>query len=98
MNDVVILFRQTMSLRRIFKSGGSLMSAQGINVVTQFLLPPIFLHRYRMEVGAYAWICARACVAPGVKVGEGAVLGLASIATRDLEPWGVYGGAPAVKL
>ena len=45
-NDVVILVRQTMSLRRIFKSGGSLMSAQGINVVTQFLLPPIFLHRY----------------------------------------------------
>jgi O-antigen/teichoic acid export membrane protein len=35
-----------MSLRRIFKSGGSLMSAQGVNVITQFLLPPIFLRRY----------------------------------------------------
>ena len=41
---------------------------------------------YAMEVGAYAWVCARACVGPGVKVGEGAVLGLASAATCDLEP------------
>jgi putative colanic acid biosynthesis acetyltransferase WcaF len=53
---------------------------------------------YAMEVGAYAWVCARACVSPGVKVGEGSVLGLASVATRDLEPWGVYVGVPAVKV
>ena len=51
-----------------------------------------------MEVGAYAWICARACVAPGVNIGYGAVLGLASVATHDLEPWGVYAGSPAVKV
>jgi serine acetyltransferase len=51
-----------------------------------------------MEVGRYAWICARACVGPGVNVGEGAVLGLSSVATRDLEPWGVYAGSPAVKV
>ena len=51
-----------------------------------------------MEVGAYAWICARACVAPGVNIGHGAVLGLASVATHDLEPWGVYAGSPAVKV
>jgi putative colanic acid biosynthesis acetyltransferase WcaF len=51
-----------------------------------------------MEVGAYAWVCARASVGPGVRVGEGAVLGLGSVATRDLEPWGVYAGVPAVKV
>jgi putative colanic acid biosynthesis acetyltransferase WcaF len=50
---------------------------------------------YSMQIGAYAWICARASVGPGVNVGEGAVLGLASVASRDLEPWGVYAGAPA---
>jgi len=26
------------------------------------------------------------------------VLGLASVATRDLEPWGVYAGTPTVKV
>ena len=51
-----------------------------------------------MRFGAYSWICARASVVPGVKVGEGAVLGLASVATRDLEPWGVYAGSPARKI
>jgi len=51
-----------------------------------------------MDFGAYAWVCARASVAPGVSVGEGAVLGLGSVATRDLEPWGVYAGVPAEKV
>lgn len=53
---------------------------------------------YSMHIGAYAWVCARATVGPGVDVGQGAVLGLASVATRDLEPWGVYMGSPAVKV
>jgi putative colanic acid biosynthesis acetyltransferase WcaF len=51
---------------------------------------------YPMRLGAYSWICARASVSPGVKVGAGAVLGLGSVANRDLEPWTVYSGAPAV--
>lgn len=53
---------------------------------------------YRMSLGAYSWICARASISPGVNVGLGAVLGLGSVATRDLEPWTVYGGVPAVKV
>ena len=51
-----------------------------------------------MRIGAYAWVCARASVAPGVNLGEGAVLGLGSVATRDLEPWTVYAGVPAIKI
>jgi putative colanic acid biosynthesis acetyltransferase WcaF len=31
-------------------------------------------------------------------MGEGAVLGLGSVATRNLEPWAVYAGVPAVKV
>lgn len=53
---------------------------------------------YAMEIGDYAWICARASVGPGVKVGAGAVLGLASVATKNLDPWTVYAGAPAVRV
>ena len=50
---------------------------------------------FPMSLGAYSWVCARASVSPGVNVGEGAVLGLGSVATRDLEPWTVYAGVPA---
>lgn len=51
-----------------------------------------------ITIGRYAWICARAIVYCGVEVGEGAVLGLASVATRNLEPWTVYAGAPAREI
>ena len=57
--------------------------------------PAFPLLAFRMRIDRYAWICARASVLPGVKVGEGAVLGLGAIATRDLEPWTVYSGNPA---
>ena len=60
--------------------------------------PAFPLLAYAMQIGAYSWICARACVGPGVNVGEGAVLGLASVASKDLEPWTVYAGAPAVRV
>jgi putative colanic acid biosynthesis acetyltransferase WcaF len=60
--------------------------------------PAFPLIAFAMHLGAYSWICARASVAPGVNVGEGAVLGLGSVATRDLEPWVVYAGVPAVKV
>jgi putative colanic acid biosynthesis acetyltransferase WcaF len=48
-----------------------------------------------ISIGRHAWICARAVVGPGVRVADGAVLGLASVTTRHLEAWTVYAGAPA---
>jgi putative colanic acid biosynthesis acetyltransferase WcaF len=60
--------------------------------------PAFPLIAYPMRLGAYAWVCARASVAPGVNLGEGAVLGLGSVATKDLEPWSVNVGIPAVKI
>jgi putative colanic acid biosynthesis acetyltransferase WcaF len=48
-----------------------------------------------ITTGPYTWICARSIVLPGVRCGEGSVLGAGAVATRDLEPWTVYGGNPA---
>ena len=52
----------------------------------------------RIVIKKKAWICAQSTVLPGVTCGEGAVLGAASLATRDLEDWSVYGGVPAKML
>ncbi len=60
--------------------------------------PAFPLLAYSTSIGAYAWVCARAVVSPGVNLGEGAVLGLASVATRDLDPWMIYAGVPAARV
>ncbi len=53
---------------------------------------------FPMRLGRYSWVAARACVSPGVNLGDGAILGLASVATKDLEPWSIYAGIPARKV
>lgn len=60
--------------------------------------PAFPLIAFAMSFGAYSWVCARASVAPGVNLAQGAVLGLGSVATRNLEAWSVYAGVPAVKV
>ena len=44
-----------------------------------------------------AYIGANSVVMPGVKIGEGAVVGANSLVNRNLKPWGIYFGSP-VKL
>jgi putative colanic acid biosynthesis acetyltransferase WcaF len=51
-----------------------------------------------ISLESYSWVCARACVLPGVTVHEGAVLALGSVASKDLEAWRVYAGVPAQLL
>jgi putative colanic acid biosynthesis acetyltransferase WcaF len=60
--------------------------------------PAFRLVSFPMRLGAYSWICARAAVNPGVNVGNGAILGLGSVATSDLESFGIYVGIPARKV
>lgn len=60
--------------------------------------PAFRLVHFPMRLGPYSWICARATVNPGVNVGAGAILALGSVATRDLEPFGIYAGIPARKV
>jgi putative colanic acid biosynthesis acetyltransferase WcaF len=51
-----------------------------------------------ISIGFRAWIAADAFVGPGVRVGDGAVLGARSCAFGDLDPWTVYVGNPALPL
>lgn len=45
-----------------------------------------------------AWVAAKALVAPGVTIGEGAILSIGSVACSDLQPWQIYQGNPAKEL
>ena len=51
-----------------------------------------------IQVQAGAWLGACTFVGPGVTIGSHAVLTAGSIATKDLDPFGIYQGNPAVKI
>lgn len=43
----------------------------------------------------HVWIGARAIISPGVRIGEGAVIGAGSVVTRDVQPYTIVAGNPA---
>lgn len=46
----------------------------------------------------YAWIATEAFIGPKVTIGEGAVVGARACVFKEVEPWSVVGGNPAVFL
>lgn len=51
-----------------------------------------------ISIGKYAWVTADVFIAPGVKIGEGAVIGARSSVFTDVEPWVVVAGNPAAPV
>ncbi len=51
-----------------------------------------------IRVEDYAWISVRAVLLPGVTIGEGAVVAAGAVVTKDVPPYTIVGGVPAVQL
>ena len=51
-----------------------------------------------ITVGGQAWVCAGVFVGPGVTIGEGAIAGACSVVTKDVLPWTIVCGNPALRL
>lgn len=51
-----------------------------------------------IAIGDDVWIGANSVILPGVKIGNGAVIGAGSIVTKDVEPYSIVVGNPAVKI
>lgn len=49
-------------------------------------------------IGDGVWIGFRAIILPGVKIGEGAVIGAGSVVTKNVEPYAIVAGNPAKKV
>ena len=58
--------------------------------------PDLPLLKSPIRIGDFAWVCADAFVGPGVNVGEGAILGARAVAVKDVDPWNIVAGNPAV--
>ena len=75
--------------------------SQGVYLCTgnhDFRRPDFALRVEPIELGRASWVTAGSVVGPGVRIGEGAILGLGSVTTADLEPLGIYRGNPAVRV
>lgn len=48
-----------------------------------------------VEIGKDAWIGANACILPGVRIGDGAVVGAGAVVTRDVPANAIAVGVPA---
>jgi putative colanic acid biosynthesis acetyltransferase WcaF len=46
-------------------------------------------------IEAEAWVAADVFVGPGVRIGEGAIVGARSTVMHDIEAWSVVAGSPA---
>lgn len=46
-------------------------------------------------VGNDVWIGSEVMIMPGVKIGDGAVIGSRALVTKDVEPYSIVGGNPA---
>lgn len=49
-------------------------------------------------IGDRVWIGYRALILPGLKIGEGAVIGAGAVVTKDVEPFAIVAGNPARKI
>jgi len=50
------------------------------------------------EIGNDVWIGYKAVIMPGVKIGDGAIIGSFSVVTKDIEPYTIVGGNPAKEI
>lgn len=49
-------------------------------------------------IGNDVWIGARVTILPGVKIGDGAIVGACTVVSKDIEPYSVVVGNPARKI
>ena len=49
-------------------------------------------------IGNDVWIGHKAVIMPGVKIGDGAIIGSFSVVTKNIEPYSIVGGNPAREI
>lgn len=51
-----------------------------------------------VEIGDYVFIGPRVIILPGVSIGQGAVIAAGAVVTKDVKPYEIVGGVPAIKI
>lgn len=67
----------------------------GTHDFTNSTLPLIKLPIF---ISDQVWLCADSFISPGITVGEGAIVGARAVVTKDVAPWSIVAGNPAVTI
>jgi acetyltransferase-like isoleucine patch superfamily enzyme len=87
--------------------GAYTMLANNISIIggdhnfNQSEIPIIFSGRGVLErtiIGKDVWIGAYTRIKAGVRIGDGSIIAMGSVVTKNVEPFSVYGGVPAEKI
>jgi len=54
--------------------------------------------RKKVTIGKGAWIGSKAVILYGVTIGEGAIIAAGAVVTKNVQPFSIYAGIPAVKI
>lgn len=70
------------------------------DISQRFITPQDGNSPKRMEtiIGDYAIVFAHAVILPGVTIGEGAVIAAGAVVSRNVEPWTIVAGVPALPM
>ena len=88
-------------------SGGKLIIKDNVSITAQTYIicsthikdSPTFAGANKdVTIHDRVWIGARSMILPGVVINEGAILGAASVATKDVPKYTVYAGSPAKSI
>lgn len=80
------------------KIGRNVMITEGVMIFTHLYDPAYSQHAMEVKdvvIEDDVFIGARSLILNGVKVGKGAVVGAASVVTKDIKPYAIVAGSPA---
>ncbi len=60
--------------------------------------PAMPLLKLPITVGDKVWLCTDSFIGPGVNIGEGAVVGARAVVVKDVLPWTIVAGNPAMPI
>lgn len=94
-NDVILysMGRITVGRRAVISQGAHLCA--GTHDYSQAGFPLITMP---ITIGDNAWIAAEAFIHPGVRIGDGCVVGARSVVSKDMPSWMVCSGHPCIPL
>ncbi|MBU2623741.1 MAG: hypothetical protein KKD92_15640 [Proteobacteria bacterium] len=56
------------------------------------------VEKYTTVIGPYAFVSTNAVIMYGINIGEGAVIAAGAVVTKDVPPYEVWAGIPAIKI